>query len=88
MRRQCPEPGRRPASGACDDDGRASQNPVTESVRSLEVRWIFPGQLKTAVARWFSRFPATTESREDTYPLDPHLPALSVKVGGGRALDV
>jgi hypothetical protein len=32
--------------------------PVTEAVRSLEVRWIFPGQLETAVARWFSRFPA------------------------------
>jgi hypothetical protein len=66
----------------------ASQNPVTESVRSLEVRWIFPGQLETAVARWFARFPATTESREDSYLLDPHLPGLSVKVRAGRALDV
>ena len=65
-----------------------SQNPVTESVRSLEVRWIFPGQLETAVARWFARFPATTESREDSYLLDPHLPGLSVKVRAGRALDV
>ena len=27
-----------------------SQNPVTEAVRSLEVRWIFPGQLETTVA--------------------------------------
>jgi hypothetical protein len=44
-----------------------SQNPVTEAVRSLKVRWIFPGQLETTVARWFVRFPATTESREDTY---------------------
>jgi hypothetical protein len=41
-------------------------SPVTEVVRSL-VRSIFPGQLETAVARWFSRFPATTESRQDTY---------------------
>ena len=65
-----------------------SQNPVTEAVRSLEVRWIFPGQLETAVARWFARFPATTESREDSYLLDPHLPGLSVKVRGGRALEV
>jgi hypothetical protein len=40
------------------------------------------------VARWFSRFPATTESREDTYLLDPQLRGLSVKVRAGRALEV
>ena len=61
---------------------------VTEAVRSLEVRWIFPGQLETAVARWFGRFPARTESRQDTYLLDPRLPGLSVKVRGGGALEV
>ena len=61
---------------------------VTEGVRSLEVRWIFPGQLEAAVARWFARFPAGTESREDTYLLDPQLPGLSVKVRGGGALEV
>jgi hypothetical protein len=63
-------------------------SPVTEAVRSLEVRWIFPGQLETTVASWFSRFPATTESREDTYLLDPQLHGWSVKVRGGRALEV
>jgi hypothetical protein len=63
-------------------------SPVTEAVRSLEVRWIFPGQLAAAVARWFGRFPAGTESREDTYLLDPPLPGLSVKVRGGGALEV
>jgi len=26
------------------------QSPITEAVRSLEVGWIFPGQLETAVA--------------------------------------
>jgi hypothetical protein len=62
--------------------------PVTEAARSLEVRWIFPGQLETAVARWFARFPATTESREDTYLLDPQMRGLSVKVRAGRALEV
>jgi hypothetical protein len=62
--------------------------PVSEGVRSLEVRWIFPGQLTAAVARWFGRFPAGTESREDTYLLDPPLPGLSVKVRGGGALEV
>jgi len=63
-------------------------SPVSEGVRSLEVRWIFPGQLTAAVARWFGRFPARVESREDTYLLDPPLPGLSVKVRGGRALEV
>ena len=64
------------------------QSPVTGAVRSLEVRWIFPGQLETAVARWFGRFPARTESRQDTYLLDPQLRGLSVKVRGGGALEV
>ena len=63
-------------------------NPVTEAVRSLEVRWIFPGQLEAAVAGWFGRFPARTESREDTYLLDPRWRGLSVKVRGGGALEV
>ena len=65
-----------------------TQSPVTGAVRSLEVRWIFPGQLEAAVARWFGRFPAATESREDTYLLHPQLPGLSVKVRGGGALEV
>lgn len=64
------------------------RSPVTEAVRSLEVRWIFPGQLEAAVAGWFARFPARTESREDTYLLDPQLRGLSVKIRGGGALDV
>ena len=61
---------------------------VTEGVCSLEVRWIFPGQLKAAVAGWFGRFPARMESREDIYLLDPLLRGLSVKVRGGGALEV
>jgi hypothetical protein len=64
------------------------ESPVTEGVRSLEVRWIFPGHLETVVAGWFGRFPAGTESREDSYLLDPQLPGLSVKVRGGGALEV
>ena len=63
-------------------------SPVTEGVGSLEVRWIFPGQLEAAVAGWFGRFPARKESREDTYLLDPRLRGLSVKVRGGAALEV
>jgi hypothetical protein len=64
------------------------KSPAAEAVRSLEVRWIFPGQLEAAAARWFARFPATAESREDTYLLDPQLPGLSVKIRGGGALEV
>jgi len=64
------------------------ESTVTEGGRTLEVRWIFPGQLATSVAGWFARFPAHTESREDTYLLDPRLPRLSVKVRGGAALEV
>ena len=64
------------------------QSLVTEGVRSLEVRWIFPGQMESAVAGWFGRFPARMESREDTYLLDPPLPGLSVKVRGGGELEV
>jgi hypothetical protein len=64
------------------------QSPVTEATRSLEVRWIFAGQLEAAVAGWFGRFPARTESREDTYLLDPLLSGLSVKIRGGGALEV
>jgi hypothetical protein len=64
------------------------QSLVAEGVRSLEVRWIFPGRLEAAVAGWFGRFPAGTESRQDTYLLDPPLRGLSVKVRGGGALEV
>jgi hypothetical protein len=64
------------------------ESPVTEGLRSLEVRWIFPGQLEAAVARWFGRFPAVTETRQDTYLVHPPLRELSVKIRGGRALEV
>ena len=88
MRQQYPEL----AAGQCQEHvtmtAEPPENPVTEAGCSLEVRWIFPGQLKTAVAGWFARFPASTESREDTYLLDPQLRGLSVKIRGGRALEV
>lgn len=61
---------------------------VTEGVRSLEVRWIFPGQAVTALARWFERFRAGMESREDSYLASPQLRGLSVKVRGRQALEV
>jgi hypothetical protein len=61
---------------------------LSEGARSLEVRWIFPGQMGTSVAGWFGRFPAEVESREDTYLLDPRWHGSSVKVRGGSVLDV
>ena len=65
------------------------QSPVTEGVRSLEVRWIFPGQLEAAVAGWFGRFPAAVASHART-PTSwiRELPGLSVKIRGGGALEV
>jgi hypothetical protein len=86
--RLCPEL----AVGQCQEHVTMTadppQSPVTEAVRSLEVRWIFPGQLEAAVIGWFGRFPAGTEAREDAYLLDPQLRGLSVKVRGGGALEV
>jgi len=64
------------------------ETPVTERMRSLEVRWILPGQLEAAVTGWFARFPAGVESREDIYLVDPQLSGLSVKLRQGRALEV
>ena len=40
------------------------------------------------MARWFGRFPTGTESREDTYLLDPILHGLWVKIRAGGALEV
>ena len=50
MRRQCPEPAANWRQEHVTMTAEPSQNPVTEAVRSLEVRWIFPGQLETTVA--------------------------------------
>ena len=61
---------------------------VIEGLRTLEVRWLVPGQLDAAVAGWFGRFPAETSSREDTYLVNPELRGLSVKFRGGRALEM
>lgn len=60
----------------------------TEGVRSLEVRWIFSGELAGVVDGWFARFPTEMTVLEDAYLLDPHLPGLSVKMREGRALEV
>src|SRR6516162_1771874 len=61
---------------------------LTGRMRSLEVRWILPGQLEPAMAGWFARFPARVESREDSYLANPPLRGLSVKRRAGRVLEV
>ena len=63
--------------------GVHAENPITEGVRSLEVRWIFPGRADSELAGWFERFPAGVESREDAYLVTPQLRGLSVKIRGG-----
>jgi hypothetical protein len=68
--------------------GEQWESLLTEGAHSLEVRWIFPGPMRTAVAAWFGRFPAEMESREDNYLLDPTWRGPSVKVRGGCALEV
>jgi hypothetical protein len=64
------------------------ESQLAERVRSLEVRWIFPGSLESAVPAWLARFPGEEEVREDAYLLDPHLGGLSVKIRAGAALEV
>lgn len=59
-----------------------------EGRRSLEVRWIVPGQAGTAMAEWFGRFPGEFAERDDSYLLDPVLPGLSVKLRAGRVPEV
>jgi hypothetical protein len=88
MLRQCPELAAGQYQVAVTMTAEPPESPVTEAAGSLEVRWIFPGQLESAVAGWFGRFPARTESREDAYLLDPQLRGLSVKIRGGGALEV
>jgi hypothetical protein len=64
------------------------RSPLGRGVPSLEVRWILPGRLDTAVVARFATSGAYMESRSDAYLLRPDLGALSVKVRGGRALEV
>ena len=66
----------------------AMMDAFVEGVPTLEVRWILPGQMDAAVAGWLSASPPEVESREDVYLLSPDVGGLSVKVRGGRALEV
>jgi hypothetical protein len=65
-----------------------TEDPAAGPVDSLEMRWIFHGQLPPAMLEWFARFPAGTETRQDAYLVQPRLRGLSVKLRDGGALDV
>jgi hypothetical protein len=72
----------------CAAPSAALESSLLDGVPSLEVRWILPGRLDAAMAAWFGASDSAHESREDAYLLRPDLGALSVKVRGGRALEV
>ena len=65
-----------------------AEDPAAEPADSLEVRWLVPGQLPSAMIEWLARFPAGTETRQDAYLVEPRLRGLSVKLRNGGALDV
>ena len=55
---------------------------------SLEVRWIYRGQIPHAALAWVGPFDAWIEQREDRYLVDPAAPELGVKIKGGTELDL
>jgi hypothetical protein len=55
---------------------------------TCEVRWIRPGHHGADIARWFSRFPQVSESRDDDYLISPRMPGLSIKIRGGASFEV
>ena len=63
-------------------------DPAVGEPPRLEVRWICPGVLDDRMLDWFARFPISTESRVDNYLCDPDIGGLSVKIRGGRTLEV
>jgi hypothetical protein len=68
--------------------GLAVETAVSSGAARLEVRWIRRGVLDVGTLDWFGRFPAASESRQDDYLVRPDLDGLSVKLRGGRALEV
>lgn len=65
-----------------------SAHSTVGDLSTAEVRWILPGPLAAGTARWFARYPAGMESREDAYLIHPVLRGLSVKIRAGRLLEV
>src|SRR4026208_1799180 len=55
---------------------------------SLEVRWILPGQVPTAMIEWLGPLSDPIERREDRYLVNPSNEELGVKIKGGVLLDL
>jgi hypothetical protein len=55
---------------------------------SLEVRWIRPGQVPSAMVAWLGASEDGTERRVDRYLVEPLRPELSVKIRAGVRLDL
>ena len=55
---------------------------------SLEVRWVFSGDLPASVLEWLGPFPAAAEQRVDCYLVAPRLPGISLKIRDATLLDV
>ena len=60
-----------------------TENLSTEGVRTLEVRWIFPGELASATAAWFARFPVSLPGHDSAgwRPVSKRPQALGVEPG-------
>jgi hypothetical protein len=61
---------------------------VSEKGVTLEMRWLRPGRLTTAMIEWSSPFVEELETREDTYLVVEHVQGLSVKIRGGERLEI
>ena len=57
-------------------------------LETIEVRWFRRGKLPESMLEWFGAQAADVEVREDVYLVADQLPNLSVKIRGGRELDV
>ena len=55
---------------------------------SLEVRWILPGEVPTAMIEWLGPFADAIERREDRYLVNPSSEELGVKIKGAILLDL
>ena len=66
----------------------STEDPVPVGTSTLEVRWIFSGQVAGPTMEWFRRLPASTETREDAYLVTPWLDGLSLKIRADAQLDV
>jgi hypothetical protein len=78
----------RPTTVSALATSSASDPPISDGDRSLEVRWIIPGVLAPEMIEWFGPLPAGIETRRDSYLVNRTGPDVGVKVRGDSQLDV